>query len=265
MQLAAAPLVYTLGVVGFPTIPDITRFLAGFHDGVRKRFPLVQDFKMPSVSVTVGPEGMRIDQQEVVLWQFSTPDQRSGLILAPDLLALHTVDYRDHVEFIDTFRFGLERLVAVPAIGVEWLVSVAMRYVNLIVPRESEPIGDYLKATVLPLAFEGVPSLRLKEGVYVSRYQTGTGELRFQVLRNPATVLPPELETPVIQFNKWQRTRPERDFAVVDTDYGLRFVEPKAMDVADVSRQMYDLRAIAKEVFLNIGTDHAHRVWRGEA
>ena len=263
-NLPNAPLVYTLGVAHFPAIPDPQHFASLFHEAIRAEYPHYQAVTLPQVSVTAGPEGLKLEQHISPVWQFSTPDRSWAFILTPALLALHTVAYRTHGDFIERLRHGLERLLAVEGIGIAYLGAVGVRYVDRVVPREGEALSDYLKKSVLPPEFDELPDLRLEEGVYVSRYSTPQGDLRFQVLRNPPAVLPPELETPLTQQNGWKFYRPNGSFAVVDIDYGSRFEPPHPMDTDFVCERVLCLRRLAKAVFENIGTPHAMSVWNKE-
>ncbi|MCJ2052106.1 TIGR04255 family protein [Methylobacterium sp. J-070] len=260
-NLPNAPLVYTLGVAHFPAIPNPHHFASLFHEAIRAEYPHYQHITLPQVSVTAGPEGLKLEQHLSPIWQFSAPDRSWAFILTPALLAIHTVAYSTHGDFIDRLRHGLSRLLAVDGIGISYVGAVGVRYVDRVIPREGEVLSDYLKEFVLPPEFSGLADLKLEEGVYVSRYSTPDGDLRFQVLRNPPAVLPPELETALTQQNGWKFDRPSGSFAVVDIDYGARFEPPKPMDVDFVCDRVLRLRGRAKAVFENIGTSHAMSVW----
>lgn len=264
-NLPHAPLVYTIGVVHFPEVPDAHRFVPAFHDAIRATYPHSQSVNLPQISVMMGGEGLRLEERISPIWQFASPDRSWAFILSPQLLGLHTTGYIDHKDFAHRFRYGLEQLLQVKSIGIDYVQAVGIRYVDRVVPRVGEVLSDYLKQSVLPPEFDGLPGINLAEGVYVSRYVTVEGELRFQVLRNPPTVLPPELETPLIQQNEWKVDRPLGDFAVVDIDHGSRFTPPKPMNVDFVCERVVNLRGLAKAVFENIGTEHAMAVWEGRA
>lgn len=263
-NLPQAPLVYTLGVVHFPAVPEIDRFVPRFHDAVRERYPILSSMQMAQANVQMSSDGLKVDQSIAPLWQFASPDRRWGFVLSPQVLALHTVGYESHGSFAEAFAWGLRALVEVPDVKLAYAEAVGIRYVNRIVPQEGEDLRDYLKTSVLPPAFEEVEGLDLAEAVYVSRYVTEEGEMRFQVLLNPPSVLPLELETPLVRENGWTVDRPERAFAVVDTDYGTRFPSLKVMDVGGMKDHMLRLIFVAKAVFEGMATDYAKRVWKGE-
>ncbi len=263
-HLPNAPLVYTLGLVRFPAVPSMDRFLSAFHDTIRADYPHQDDFTLQQMRVDFGPNGVLLNQVPLLIWQFASPDRKLALVLSSETLALHTVSYKDNRTFIEEFRNALSKLVAVPNIGIAWTNAVALRYIDLVTPTAGESLDQLLKPSVLPPPFTDVANLNLIEGVYVARYQAPEAEVRFQILRNPATLLPADLITPLIELNKWDFGTPSTDFAVVDTDCSVTFADPTSMDVDGLCSHMYELRSVAKSIFLNIGTEHAEKLWKGE-
>lgn len=263
-NLPNAPLVYTIGVVRFPKIPEIQRFATGFHDLIRARYPRPENLMVHMVSAIIGPEGLTVETPAITVYQYVSPDRRWAFILTNEVLALHTDAYLNHIDFADRFVFGLEALLNVPDIRIEWIEAVGMRYVSLIEPREGETLRQYLYPWVLPDVAPAVESggLSIQEGMYVATYKTSVGDLRFQALRNPPTTLPPELDTPAIHRNGWKRDKPDREFALLDIDHGCRFEPLEAMDTRLVRDKVIRLRTLAKDVFWATGTDHAKSVWK---
>lgn len=259
--LPNAPLAYTLGIVQFPDLPQVERFASNLHDGLRGRLPLVDDINLPQVSFEVSQQGLQMSQKTSRLWQFATPDRRTAFVFTSRLLLLHTIAYPGHRAFFDLFRWGLEHLRAVEDVRLEWMSSVGLRYVNRIVPGPDESLTSYLVPSILPKPFDDPLGITLLEAAYVSRHTTPVGEMRFQVLRNPPSALPPDVETPLVHMNGWVTARPEREFAIVDIDHGTRFANLEPMDAEGVHRHMFQLRQAAKSVFDGMGTAHANSSW----
>jgi uncharacterized protein (TIGR04255 family) len=264
-HLPNAPLIYTLGVVRFPAVPSMERFFPAFHDTVRASYPHKDNLTLQQMRIDFGTEGAKIEQVPLVLWQFASPDRKLALVLSSETLALHTVSYEDNQTFIEQFRDAISNLIFTPYIGIAWINAISIRYIDLVAPKDGGTLDHMLKPSVLPPPFIDVAGLNLIEGVYVARYMAPTAEVRFQILRNPLTVLPADLNTPLIQFNKWDFKRPSTEFAVVDTDCSVVFATPIAMDVNVVCAHMYELRSVAKSIFLKIGTEYAEKLWKGDA
>jgi|GEM_PF-2116367 len=265
-NLANAPLVYMIGIVRFPRLPDHARYITEYHEAIRAEYPLTDDIMTSMVSATIGPEGMRIDQHETKMFQFASVDRQWAFIFTDSVLGLHTASYETHQDFVNRFRRGLDALLRVSDIGIAWLEAVGIRYVDLVVPREGEGLRDYLNPWVVPDDAPVVSAgLSLIEGMSVATYGTEAGALRFQALRNPPTTLPPELDTLLVQRNGWKRVVPDGEFAVMDIDHGCRFDPPTAMDIDFVCDRLLALRKVAKGLFNSAGTPFALKVWKGEA
>lgn len=259
--LKNAPLIYTLGMVQFPKIPGVERFVDLFLDKIRSEYPLVDEVKMPVFNAAFSPQGIQIGQHESKLWQFTSVDRKWGFILTDQALCLHTIDYREFSDFSHRFQKGLESFLKVPEIGIDWMTALGIRYVNLIITESKHPLKNYLNSWTLP-SEPPKPQLSIIEGAYVARYKTEVGELRLQSLRNPQFTLPPELQSPLIVKNGWIRNRPGTDFALVDIDHSIAFPQPANMKAEDATKHLKDLHEISKEVFVSIGTEFAHKTWR---
>jgi uncharacterized protein (TIGR04255 family) len=264
-HLPNAPLIYTIAIVRFPSIPAMDRFVPLFHDEVRGEYPHRDEMTLHQMRVDFGPNGVNIDPVPLTVWQFASPDRKLALVLSSNSLALHTIAYKDNQTFLEAFRSALLKLIAIPQVGIDWTDGVAMRYVDLVKSIDGKGLDQLLKPSVLPPPFVGVADLNIVEGVYLARYKTTKADVRFQILRNPLTALPPDLITPLLQLNNWQFERPSTgEFAVIDTDCSLLFSNAVPMDIEDLCRHMYELRFVAKSIFENIGTEYAVELWRKE-
>ena len=188
-------------------------------------------------------------------------ERKWGFILTEQALCLHTVDYRDFPNFSNRFQKGLEAFLKVPGIGIDWMTAIGIRYVNLVVTKDNHSLKDYLDSWVLPTE-PPRSQLSIIEGAYVARYKTDIGELRLQSMRNPQYTLPPELQSPLIVKNGWIQSRPETDFALIDIDHSITFSQPASIKTKEVLKHLKELRGISKEVFISVGTEFSHAVWR---
>jgi uncharacterized protein (TIGR04255 family) len=241
------------------------RFAPLFHDAIRAEMPHRDELELQQMQVEFGPDGVKVNHAPLKIWQLASPDRKFALIVTRDSLALHTNSYRDHQSFVERFRSALTTLVAIPEIGIDWVTGIAMRYVDLVVPPEGVELDKLLLPSVLPPAFSGVLNLDIVEGVYVAQYRTPKANVRFQILRNPESAVPPDIDTPLIGLNNWGLQRPASEFAVVDTDCAAPITDAIPMDVPVVCEHMYNLRFVAKSIFNHIGTDFAASLWGGKA
>ena len=77
--LKNAPLIYTLGMIQFPKIPGIERFVDLFLDKIRSEYPLVDEVKVPVFNADFSPQGIQIGQHESRLWQFTSSGSEMGI------------------------------------------------------------------------------------------------------------------------------------------------------------------------------------------
>ena len=261
-NLKKAPLIYTLGMINFPQVPDIKRFKDKFFDKIRRDYPLPDEVKVRVVNTGFSAEGVHLSQQENELWQFSSIDKKWGIILTDQSLCIHTIEYYDFLNFSDRFEKNLSALLEVPTIDIEWMTSIGFRYVNLIETQDNETLDKYILSWVLP-EIPPQDSLSIIEGAYFARYQTTIGELRLQALRKPPFTLPIELQSPLTIKNGWLKTRPENEFAIVDIDHSAVCNEC-SMSIPNALEKLGNLRKQAKTVFNSIGTPFAKKYWGEE-
>lgn len=260
-NLPNAPLIYTLGLVRFPMVPEIERFIPKFHDAVRAEYPHKDEIVIQQVQFELGPDGANVKQIPLTIHQFASHNRKLAIVLSQESLAVHTVAYQDNRTFIGEFENVFSKLIAIPEIGIGWTTSIALRYIDCVIPEGNENLSMLLKPSVLPLPFTDVPELNIIDGIYVAQYRTPTANVRFQILRNPQTVLPPDINTLLIPMNSWSFTRPAGEFAVVDTDCSVSFPNGALLGAGAIAEHMFKLRAVAKSIFLNIGTEQAERRW----
>lgn len=262
-NLKNAPLVYTIGVIKFPRIPNMERFTDGFHDKIRNEYPINDVFKVSVLNADFSSQGFQFAHSDSKVWQFTSVDLNWAFVLSDQTFCLHTVDYHDFLQFAERFLIGLNAIINISEIGMDWMTAVGIRYVNLIDIEAHKTVSEYIQSWVLPLE----PSnefLKTIEGAYVTRYKTDIGELRLQTLRNPQFTLPPELQSPLIIKNKWIKNRPKHEFVLIDIDHSITFDQPVKIEPQKVMKEFSILRETSKMVFESTGTKLAHKVWRGK-
>jgi uncharacterized protein (TIGR04255 family) len=258
-----APLVYTIGVVRFPTIPEFERFTDKFLDQIREDYPFSEKVDVPVVTANFGPEGLSVKQQQTPVFIFSDAEKRWSFIFAKETFGLQTFDYKTHTDFLERFKYGLEKLLAIPTIGIKLMTSAGIRYVDLIVPRADEKLSDYVQSWALPEAPQNVfTSSPEDQGMYITNHPTEMGALRIQVLRNPPGTLPPELRTEIAVSSGRIPEKPSRDFALLDLDHGCSFDPPVELTAEIGCQKLLELRTVARKAFDMAGTEHAHQVWK---
>ncbi len=268
-----APLVYTIGVLRFPRIPEMGRFASAFLSTMRGTYPqydeIALNFVTAKININLGAKSEvenQIDRRESKMFQFASPDRSWAFLLSEEVFGLHTSKYIDHDDFVRRFREGLVALLGIQDLNLKLFQAIGFRYVDLVKPLEGDPLENYLKQWVLPPSPpESLGKMDLVQGMYVSQYKTEYGDLRFQSLRTPPMTLPPDLHSPLVQQNGWVPDRPAGDFALMDIDHGLHFNPLEEIDVDRICSKFLELRLVSRKLFDHAGTEHAMKVWKGVA
>lgn len=273
-NMSNAPLVYTIGVLRFPRVPEgMERFASAFLGAMRGTYPqydeIALNFVTAKINVNPGAKSEvenQIDRRELKMFQFASPDRSWAFFLSEEVFGLHTAKYVHHEDFVQKFREGLEALLAIQNLGMKWIEAIGFRYVDLVKPLEGERLEDYLQSWVLPPSPpEALGKMDLVQGMYVAQYKTDYGDLRFQSLRTPPMTLPPDLNNPLVQNNGWAPDRPAGDFALMDIDHGQRFNPLEEIDVDKICAKFLELRLASRRLFDQAGTEHAMSIWKREA
>ncbi|MCD8566378.1 MAG: TIGR04255 family protein [Alphaproteobacteria bacterium] len=260
-----APLVYTLGVVRFPRVPEFEKFTDKFFSQIRLQYPYDEKFEQGTMRAVFDGNGFSLRQEKKTIWQYLSVNKDCGFLLNDESICFHTSNYKDSKTFLGRFKFGLDRLASVPEIGIELITMLGIRYIDLVIPEDGKTLPDYLEEWVLPKESPNV-GMQILEGAYLAKYKTEMGHLNFQAARNPESIIPPDLHSPFLMKNGWIKERPQHDnFAAIDTDHITQPTEPNnKFDSAEIIDTLDRLHLIPKEVFAALGTNEAKKFWRNE-
>lgn len=255
-----APLIYTIGMIQFPRVPDFERFIDGFMELVRKDYPLDDRWMAQTFNAQISSEGIKMEPLETKLWQLASIDRKWGFVLNEQALFLHTSHYHDFANFLKRFEVGITALINVASINIKWMSSVGIRYVNMISTAKGTSLEEYLKPWILPSGSAPM-SLEVIQGIHTVRYKTKFGGLRLQALHNPTFTLPPELNSPFIVKNGWIKDKPTTEFALIDIDHVTTWQNPLIFDEKEALNALTNLRGISRTIFDSIGTTKAMKIW----
>jgi uncharacterized protein (TIGR04255 family) len=256
-----APLIYTVGMIHFPRVPDFERYINKFMELIRKEYPLDDHYVAQIFNAQVSSDGIKMEPQETKLWQFATVDRKWGIVLNEQAFFLHTSSYHDFANFAKRFKAGIDALIKIDNIKIGWMVAIGIRYVNLVASLEGSHVREYLKTWVLPSKTPH-SSLEIIQGMHAVRYKTKCGELRLQALQNPNFTLPPELNSPFILKNGWIRERPA-NFSIIDIDHYTAWQAPLKFDENIALETLGNLRKTSRIIFDLVGTPSAMKAWEG--
>jgi uncharacterized protein (TIGR04255 family) len=264
-----APLRYTLAMARFPRNTNVGQHVPAFQELVGARYPLFERLDNRAVNLKVGPQGAEVETTADEIWQFSEASRSHAVILGGEYLVLHAgADYEGHEKFVDRFCELIDAYCKVDGLRTV-LIGAGYRYVDLIVPRPAlqENLGHYLQPWVLPpelldMHDDGVEPI---DSIFVGGFRTNEGVMRLQIIRRPPGTMPPDLDTKFVRDNGWVDDRPADDFALLDIDHGTTMAVPVELSSDGARKLLLELRIPPARLFDKATTDHAKKVWRGEA
>ena len=133
VPLSDPPLIVALAQVRFPTVASIARedFIGPFQESIREDYPyLVHELETVSIQLSEG--GVQAQTSSSPVWRFlDNPEKPVWKVsLATSFVALDTVDYPSHAEFLERLRAVLAALSqTVKPVGC---TRLGLRYVDRI-------------------------------------------------------------------------------------------------------------------------------------
>ncbi len=256
-QLPNAPLAYVLGVIDFDPRPDTEKHIAALRESLLADYPRYQ---LPS-EVRIELEGGIPNSQNrsTLRHEFSSADNRLGIILTDRKLAFHATAYTKYEAFIE--RLTNSFMLISDELKHLFMRRIGLRYIDAIIPDEEKSPDDYVtpglrNAPKLSLEYSmnagvSISEFRLERGTFVIRYATGPGRIR----------LPPDLDSlslakpSILQRNidDHQRT------GILDFDRFMSLEEP--FDLASIKRYMDLLHNDHSVAFREITTATAKNAW----
>lgn len=259
-QAKNAPVKYVIGVVRFPAVADLDRFAGAIQRLLGNEYPLGNQQTVSEVGIQIEEGGVKVQQTDTPVWQLLNKDKTWGVIVNRGLVGIHTIAYVDHKHFIEKVMKLIDAVRSMEDKQVRFIEAVAMRYVDVVAPLEGEDLLDYIDAGVLPSSV-GIDGLEVTEGLHVLAMKSEVGKMRLQVLRNPNTVLPPDLHSPLLIDSGWSLERPPREFVTIDTDHATVFATAVEIEKVNFEDDMFRLRQPISDIFMKISTEYALRVW----
>ena len=255
-KLHRSPLIYVIAQVRISAVMSVGKFVPEIQEQLRhKGFPRFKRSELREFRLDFGsdPKVTTVER-----FEFQDKEAGSGIILAPDFVALHTTKYDVYERFAETLAAALEVIHRVMDIALA--ERVGLRYVDLVRVAQGESLSDYLKPGLL-----GLDSAALGVSKALSRFEfVGLSEVGKLVVRaynlEPGTLLPPDLTPATL--------KQEVDLApgvmpyLLDFDHSLE--EPQDFSVEAVLETMGRLHDNLDRAFRAAVTDGALTKWGRE-
>jgi len=211
-------------------------------------YPVFRLGRIRTVNVGgVGPS----DTVDAVRWDFLDRSQRWNIILAPEFLMLQTTEYPVFEEFLERWRLVLE---AANCLEIPVVERLGLRYVDLIQPKATERVSDYLVPELS--GYEPQPGTGLERSYHTAAMVLRSTHGQMLVRVSPArTPIPPDLDG--IHLKGFRQ--PTDGAVFVDFDHSTSEISAFHPDAIVASTD--GLHDAADTLFREVTTEHAMEAW----
>lgn len=258
-----APLVYVLAEIRTEILADLVDYHQDIAKQLRQDYPMQRKMNMARL-VATGSQVL-FEQQQDMVWELASPDNRTAVILRPNGLVLHATAYAGSGDFLSKLEHALRTFAMIPSIYVN---RIGLRYIDFIVPDEGETPELYINPKLNPdlgLA-EGRAgyvsttwtSYPMNKGVLNLRYIRGTGQPSLSPDLGPVNLTP----SPLMALGARANNCPT---AILDTDRLIEFSPVEKLDIELVHTHFKEMREDIRHSFHDCAiTEHAKTRWKGQ-
>jgi len=261
-----APLVYTVGMLEYAPIPEISDYIPSIQEALRREFPEILpriSINRLHVSFNTAQRRQEFRQIEDFLWAMNTADREWGVVFGENRLILQTGSYAHFEDFVDRFC-RIVQAISKKA-EITYTSSIGIRYIDNILDRDGLSIGEQLIPGFMSPALtpEFVPELSRVEHIYKSN--EGNLFLRCYTLQDHPGI-PEDVRVMADQLFRGQAamTNVEERFALLDTDHIYRPDQLEPFNIDDIAARLNRLHEGASMAFRTAVTQEALTAWRGE-
>lgn len=251
LHLKNSPLVLVLTQVKFSAVMALDRFVPEIQEQLRhKGFPRFIRGQMQEILLTPNsPPKLSVTDR----YEFQDKDERLGIVLTTNYLAVQTNNYGCFKDFQEIFTTAL--LVVNRVLRVGLLERIGLRYVDLIRPGQNESLSQYLNPGLV-----GIDPKSVGVKSWTSRFeQTGTTELGTLVTRctQLPQILPPDLFPSTLKYSI--ELKPNEMGTLLDFDHFVERSEDfDTKRVVSITGELHNALDLA---FRNSVTPYALERW----
>ena len=262
-HLIRAPLVYTVAMIEYATVPKMDSYIGDIMDALRSDYPDIGEYFTSSWEIDFNEAGaIETREKKDKNWKLNNVDSSWGVSINDNCVILQTTKYTHFEEFSKKLTKILE--VICPIARIEYTKRVGIRYIDNIFINEQLSLNRQIKDNFLSpnISNDFNPAHSKMEHAYNS--QVGVLYLRcFNVKNHPG--VPPDL-IPLVQqlVDNSTLMRPIKDnFLLLDTDHIYIPTSLIELNINDVIAKLDLLHRGASMAFRQIVTEEALTFWEG--
>ncbi|MEW6338951.1 MAG: TIGR04255 family protein [Acidobacteriota bacterium] len=253
LRLRNSPLVRVLAQVRISAILKMREFVPAVQEALRHQgYPRFSEQEL--LEVQLRPESPPKRRE---LWRFADRANREAVVLAQDFIALETNRYTCFEEFTER----LQQVLEIVGSEIEAKATIAerlgLRYVDLILPEDGEPLDDYLEQKLHGLRAKDLGVEKMLNR-FEARGQTRFGQLVVRLHQNEeGACLPPDLMPS--ELTQARTIDPGRLITLLDIDHFT--TQSRDYNAPALIDAMWELHEYTERAFRSSVTAHALERW----
>lgn len=197
VPLKNAPLVKVIVQVAFPEILKIRegKNLSEFQELIREEYPFFERKDIDSQAIELASDGAKVRTEKSVIWRFFDPSQNWTVSLAPNFLALETIEYSSRADILKRLTTLVSAVEGVynPRI----VVRLGMRYIDQLKDGAYEDLAKYVRREIIGV-FGLTEMDRLQHGITEASFTADEGNLLMRCAHlAPQTTFDPGMVKPI--------------------------------------------------------------------
>jgi uncharacterized protein (TIGR04255 family) len=192
-------------------------------------------------------------------FEFQDREERTGIVLTPKSIAIHTNQYKTFDRFHEAFASALETINGIAKLQLR--ERIGLRYVDLIEMQAYESLNDYLAPNLLGY---DAASVGVTEASFDFKFE-GTSPYGHIIARHYppqiGNMFPPDLIGVALNYNYREPPQPGRA-SLLDFDHAT--IQKRDFAVGDILETLETLHDSLDILFRNSVTKHALDQWGKE-
>lgn len=257
-KMSLAPVFYTLVQVQFNPIAQMSNYVEGLQERLRKSgFPDFRAENLFELAIRrldeLQPD---VQQQQQKRWSFTNIQRTEGYLLLSNALVFHTTTYDTFEDFLNKTIIGLKLIHEI--VDLAYVERIGLRYLDAIVPIDNEDgLELYLNPTLL--GFSASLEGRLVHSFTETVTTIADGNLVARaVITDGALAMSPDLLPLQLELQSRFTVVNGRN-AVLDTDYSV--IKRDSFDLEKIEKQLLESHDIITNAFKISVTDYARTRW----
>jgi len=257
-KMSLAPVFYTLAQVQFNPIAQMSDYVAGLQERLRRSgFPDFRDENLFELAIRrideTQPDVKQLQQKR---WSFTNTQRTEGYLLLSNSLVFHTTTYDTFQDFLNKTIIGLKLVHEI--VELAYVERIGLRYLDAIVPMNlDDTLEQYLNPSLLGFSASLEGHLGHSFTETVTTIAEGNLVAR-AVITDGALALSPDLFPFQLELQSRFTAISGRN-AALDTDYSV--IKREGFDLEKIEKQLLESHDIITNAFKVSVTDYAREMW----